>query len=194
MIISLAEAKEKLKITGTTSDAKITTMINSLTAEIFAVTGRSFGEVKTVTNESHDFAPRIYLDNMDIKSITKITRGYDHPIVQTTGFQFDSTGRVVLSGAAGHRSTTGDFDDVLVDYTHGVAEADVPADLKLAALDLLNSYWHTKEGTITTTKKTTSLSIGTYRETFAESSNIEARTSINNFDAVIRKYTWKLKA
>lgn len=194
MIVSLEDAKKKLGIEGNEKDTEVTALIESLTAEIYSVTGRSFGAIQTVTNETHDYAPRLYLDNMDITEVTKVTRGYDNPIEYTTGFHFDSTGQVVLSGASGHRSSTNDFNDVRVDYKHGVEAANVPADLKLAALDLLNSYWKTQTGEVVTTQRTTSISIGTYRETFAESSDIKAMTSINNFDAVIKKYTWKLKA
>lgn len=194
MIVSLADAKKKLGITDTTKDADVTALINSLTAEIYSITGRSFGEVKTVTDESHDYAPRIYLDNMDIRSVTSIKEGYGTPYRETTtGIQFDSTGRVVLSKAAGHRASTRDFDEVRVSYTFGVPESEVPADLKLAALDLLNSYWKTQEGTIGTTHRVTSISIGSLRKTYAESTDIKARTSFETADNVIVKYTWKLK-
>lgn len=194
MIVSLEEAKKKLGITGTEQDTEVTTMINALTAELYSITGRSFGEVKTVTDESHDYAPRVYLDNMDIRSVTSIKEGYGTPYRETTqNIQFDSTGRVVLSSAAGHRSSTNDFDDVRVSYTFGVPESEVPADLKLAALDLLNSYWKTTTGEIQTSHRVTSISIGSLRKTFAESTDIKARTSFDSADTVIRKYTWKLK-
>lgn len=195
MIVTLEEAKSKLGITGTESDEKVTAMLQSLTDEIYSITGRSFGVVRTVTDESHDYAPRIYLDNMDIRSVTSVKRGSpDNYTEDTTGIQFSSEGRVTLSGASGHRVSTSDFDDVRVSYTFGVETANVPQDLKLAALDLLNTYWKTQEGEIVTTQRLTSVSIGSYRETYAESTDVKARTSIQNYEAVIRKYTWSLKA
>lgn len=195
MIVTLAELKERLKITGTESDAKLTSIIEALTDEVYTITGRSFGEVKTVIDEEHDFYPRIFLDNLDIVSVESIKSGYGAtPTVRTDNIQFNSTGRVILSFDAGHRTSTHDFDEIRASYTFGIPEANVPADMKLAALDLAEAYYKTKEGQITTQHRVTSESIGTFRKTYAESTDVKAMQSVNNYETVLKKYTWKLKA
>ena len=195
MIITLAEAKSKLGIEGAEQDEAITVMLTDLTSEIEATTGRSFGEIKTVTDEEHDYSPRVFLDNIDINSVTSVKIGYgDDPEVDTTDIHFNGEGRVKLSSSAGHRSSTSDMDEVRVTYTHGIAEAKVPADMKNAAKQLIYQYWNATEGGTPTEKRVTSESIGTYRVTYANEGNVDQKTSINDFNTVLRKYTWKLKA
>lgn len=168
----------------TLDDTRATQVTNAINAHIETVTGRVWGETKTVTEEPHDYAPVIFLRNMDITELTKVERGHpadDDEILPSTSYKWNSLGRLVL-GTRDSRSIRPGYDEVFVTYTHGVET--VPTDLKLAALSLASGYYDfAADGDAEVTAER----IGSYQLSYARGSDSQAGRGHNAVIASYRK-------
>ena len=174
--MSVITVEELQAYTGTTA-ATDTTAVNAVNAYINRITGRSWGAIETVT-ELHDYAPTIFLRNMDVQSITSVKRDYGSDqttLVADTDYRFNDLGRLTLSyGRASLYPALRDYIEVV--YTHGVLT--VPDDLKLAALALAKDFgsYATDSGEVS------SRSIGSYRLEFKHGS--QTSTGQTYFDVI----------
>lgn len=155
--------------TGETLDpARSTQVVNAVNAYIERLTGRSWGEVATVTDEEHDYEPVIFLRHMDIQSVTEVSTGNptDSSVLSASDYYVNDFGRLTLSNYPASSWSRARRDDVLVTYTHGVST--VPADLKLAALSLASDFYtYGDEGQA----ELGSEGIGSYRLDYKRGSN-----------------------
>jgi hypothetical protein len=125
-VIDLAGLKTYMEITGSDDDANLTTIVNSVNAIIKRETGRVFGDTATVTDEEHDYEPVIFLDNMDITSITTVKsgRGASPTTLDADTYFHNESGRLTLAtNKADYVNNVDDQNMIRVTYEHGVATA-----------------------------------------------------------------------
>lgn len=179
-IVDLQTLKDYLGITDSDSDSQLQTIISTLPAYVKLMTGRWYGSLKEVT-ESYDFAPTIFLANNDVSSITWIKRGYspDHNFesdsdnlttLSNTDYRWNSLGRISLSSQFYNNKTKGDYDEIVVKYKYGVAN--VPDDIKLAAMMFAGDAYNAIDGEVTDEQ------LDTYRRKYTPST-----AAANIFDA-----------
>lgn len=111
-------------------------------------THRCFGEIKTITDENHGWSNSVWLDHMDVVSITSMSLGWpgqSQTTVQSSAYFFNRQGRVTCFSNANQNISRLYNDYMHVTYTYGYDRlgyaADgvtpiVPDDLKLAALSI----------------------------------------------------------
>jgi hypothetical protein len=169
-------------------------VVDAVNAYIESKTGRCWGETKTAT-ERYDGSRSIWLRHQDVISITSIKTGYPGQAQDTydpAGYYVNSLGRLTFnsspSGFYAGRSSGAAYGDWLeATYVYGVAE--VPEDLKLAALGIAAGFynWATTEQ-----KEIVSAQVGSYRVNYAGSSTsgTTGTTSDTNW-AVINSYATK---
>lgn len=117
--------------------------------------------------ERRDWARNIYLRNQDIVAVTSVKLGYpggtQHTLTSDS-YSWDEIGRISLfTGSQILLSPLNGRDYVEVTYTHGVAE--VPEDLKLAALGVAAGFYNyavNNQGDVS------SAQVGSYRLTYRQ--------------------------
>ena len=177
--MSIITASELNTYTGQTLDtARAAQVVAAVESYIKDFTGRSFGATTTVTDELHDYAPVIFLRNLDVTDVTEVRLGQTGDSqTTTTDFLWSDTGRVILNESrVGFRRTR---DYIRVSYTHGVTT--VPDDLKLAALSLAADYYNHADSN---NQELTAEGIGSYRLSYASGQNSAAGAS--HFDTIKR--------
>lgn len=125
------------------TDSKAAQVVAAVNAWIFNYTGRVFGATAVVTNEVHDYKPVIWLDHQDVQSIQAIRIGYPNMNPQSIpagNYFVNEYGRVMLNMGGVDLPSKGNYDLIGVDYTYG--KANVPDDLKLAALGLAADFYN----------------------------------------------------
>lgn len=128
-------------------------------------THRVWGDTKTVI-ERYGWSKTIWLRHMDVTEITSISLGWPGrpaTTIDSSAFFFDSWGRITLFWQlqSGSRHSSYFRDYVAVNYTYGVAE--VPEDLKEAAIGVAISYYN---WAIAGGKEIVSTSVGSFRQEF----------------------------
>lgn len=167
---------------GETLDSDRTTqVVAAVNAYVENVTGRSFGGTKTITDEVHDAASVIFLRHADVSEVLSVKRGRGNgtpTTLEADSYFVNSYGRLVLSEARNGFYRGRDY--VKVSYTYGVA--DVPADLKLAALSIAADFYsYANDGNTMVTE----IAIGSYREKVAAGQ--ASGTGLQHF-GVINRY------
>jgi hypothetical protein len=158
-IVSLEEVKRYLNISDDSSDNQLNFFVDALVDYVYTQTGRYYGCTKTTT-EIHDYAPVIFLENLDIASIAYVKHGYSptHDFDDDTenlrtidpeDYRWNSVGRVMLSASYCRQFSPNrhDYDQIVVKYSYGVQIA--PADLKLACLQFISDGFRNIEGEVT---------------------------------------------
>lgn len=181
-MITLAELKTYLGITGTDEDATLTLVVNAINAQIEQTTLRNWGDDKTRT-EIHDYRDSIFLQRMGVKSITSVknyqtgTETESDPL-DSDSYTFNKYGRLTIDQNYGDDYNRGHYNAITVVYVYGkLTGEEVPADLKLAALQQAKEYYEGTAGN--DSRKVKSESTGSYRIEFADDSV---------FMNIIRKY------
>jgi hypothetical protein len=133
-----------------TLDAGLAAQIVAATNDyIEGETHRCWGEIKTVTNEIHNFGENLWLYHMDVQSITSVSLGWPgmtQTALPTNGYFFNPNGRVTLMwqlyfGGQSVANVSKLYNDYIsVTYTHGVTA--VPNDLKDAALGVAMNFYN----------------------------------------------------
>lgn len=172
-MITLAELKTYLGITGNDQDANLTLVVNAVNEQIEQITLRNYGDDKTRT-ELHDYRDSIFLQRMGVKSITSVrlyqtgTEEQTDPL-DSDSYTFNRLGRLTLDQTYGDDYNRSHYNSVTVVYVYGKAEGEtMPADLKLAALQQAREFY---EGTTTADSRAVkSESTGSYRIEFADES------------------------
>lgn len=157
-IITAADVTDR-----TGADASTAALLaESINDDIERATARVWGDTKTVT-EVHDAAAVIWLGSMDITDVTSVKLGYPNETgteLTASEYTWSRKGRITLSYAPLRALPPLTNDYVAVTYTCGVATDDVPASLKLAALNLASSeYAHINSDG----REISEESIGSYR-------------------------------
>lgn len=156
--VTLAETKSDLNLTTTTNDAELQTVIDAATAIL--ENHPAYTVVDNVKQTSHtewyDTADTIALKHYPVASITSITgwsgatsqvftaAAWDSGLTPDFGYAFDAASGL-LHLSRGGLSSTHWQGRVLVTYTSGVTT--VPADIRAAALLLVEHLWETQRGT-----------------------------------------------
>lgn len=172
-MITLAELKTYLGITGTDEDANLTLVVNAVNEQVEQTTLRNYLADKTRT-EVHDYRDTVFLQRMGIKSITSV-KSYQQgtetegDALPTDSYTWNKYGRLTLDQVYGDDYGRKDYNHVHVTYVYGLASGEtVPADLKLAALQQAREFY---EGTSTgDSRRVKSESTGSYRIEFADDS------------------------
>ena len=202
MLITVAEAKSFLQITGTTYDTLITGYCGYITAEINSYVGRNL-ESATYTNEVLNFesanfdldentpfdlgTPQstVQLKNYPVASVSgtaQITISYDgDPFVLDDDFKVDTdTGTVYF-----YTSSTDYQRKLLATYTAGYST--IPDDIKLVALmgvkDLFRSGGVTTQGDLNVTSK----SVGDFSVNYSQVEGVKSYLESNSM--ILNKYT-----
>lgn len=138
-IVTLAEAKEHLNITGTSSDTELGKFVDAATAfverHLGAVAQRTVTETVTPTTSG-----LIFLSSPVI-SITSMTAAYGHPGTYTVADWYPK-GSSIVAGYG--KSTSYPTWPVRVEYVGGYTT--IPADLRQATLDYIKWRWQSQRG------------------------------------------------
>ena len=172
-ILLLEELKQYLGITDESQDERLKSILEDLPAYVKLKTGRWFGCVEE-TVEVHDFNSVIFLNNVDVDSITWIKTGYsnDHDFDDDTSLKTlttadyrwsKDTGRITLGFPYRRNRSRYDYDQVIVKYKFGVQS--VPGDIKLAAKQYAGDAFRAIDGEVT------SESLDSFRRTYKTSSS-----------------------
>ncbi len=170
-IISLDELKAYLGISDSSSDSQLDSILQDLPDYVELMTGRRFGCLAEVI-ETHDFAPVIFLDNLDIQSIAWIKEGYsdshdweNDPSLRTllpSHYRWSKdTGRILLAPVYLRNRSRYDFGEITVKYSYG--QLAIPGGIKLAAKQYAGDAFRNIDGQIT------SESLGEYRKSYKPS-------------------------
>lgn len=138
-LLTLAEAKDQLDITTTSSDAELQRYIDALTAPIERFVGPV--ENRTVSEVIEGKTHVLCLSSTPVVSITSITPAL-------TGGETIAPADVFLDGAKGivRRLDGGAFCGGLWTVTYTAGRGTVPATIRLAAAILLQHLWRTQYG------------------------------------------------
>ncbi|TQS29133.1 hypothetical protein [Microbispora sp. KK1-11] len=140
-LVSLEEAKAHLNISSGTDDAEILRMVEGITAPIERIVGSVLPASYT---ERHDgWRPGIALRHRPVQSVTSVTLP-GGAVLGVDGYELDGDAGV-LTRLSGGREWVWEDGRITVVYTAGMAE--VPANVKLAALIVLQHMWKTQRGT-----------------------------------------------
>lgn len=172
-MITLAELKSYLGITGTDQDANLQLIVDAVNEQLEQTTLRNYGADKTRT-EIMDYRDSVFLGRMGVKSITSVklyqtgTEAESNALT-TDSYTFNKYGRLTLDQQYGDDYNRGDYNAVTVVYVYGAAVGEVaPADLKLAALQQGREFY---EGTSSgDSRRVRSEATGSYRIEFADES------------------------
>lgn len=139
-------------------------IVNGMNQKVDTHTARCFGEIKTVT-ERYDWAPAIYLRNMDIieapndpdaEVTMSIKLGYPHlpqSALDTSSFFYNSYGRITmyLQSPGEFNPSAANNDLVEITYQYGYHKLGyqsdnitpvVPDDIKLACLGIAEGFYN----------------------------------------------------
>jgi hypothetical protein len=188
-IITIDDFTSYLNKTVTSTIAQ--QVVDAVNAYVERVTGRCFGETKTVT-ERYDWNRGIWLRHQDVVEITGINTGYPGQVQDTydpAGYYVNPLGRLTYySSPWGPSMSPGSYPAygnwLEVTYTYGVNE--VPEDLKLAALGVPAGYynWATSGQ-----KEIVSAHVGSYRVDYAGSARSGGASTTSDANwAVIKSY------
>lgn len=147
-------------------------VVNAVNTYIDQQTGRSFGAIIAVTGEIHDYKPTVWLNHMDVTAIDLLKIGRPNTTRQTVAadaYWCNSYGRMVVAISPAINPSSYLYDMLSIDYHYGIAT--IPADLKLAALQLAQQYINavSDNGQVVT-----SAGVGAYRLTYAEAKGLGA--------------------
>lgn len=138
-IVTLAEAKEHLNVTGTAQDAEITAFVDAATAFV----ERHIGPVveQTVTETVTPTSSGLIFLSAPVISITSMTAAYGHPGTYTVADWFPKKRSIVIGYGkdAGHPTWP-----LTIVYVGGYAA--VPGDIKQATLDYIKWRWMSQRG------------------------------------------------
>lgn len=136
-VISLAEAKAQLNITGNDDDDEIAGMVRAVTA----VCERHVGALaRTTYAETHSGGYRLVLNHAPVTSVASVTPILNSGVDQTVA-DLDVDGPTGIIRRIDGAYMCGPFH---VTYTAGRAE--MPANVRLAALIILQHLWETQRG------------------------------------------------
>lgn len=150
--ITLSDVHADLNLTGTSNDAELQTVVDAATAilENHPAYNVADNVKQTSHTEWYDAADTICLQHYPVASIASVVgwnngtsqaftaAAWDSGLTPAYGYAFDAaSGLLHLTGCWSGR--------VLVTYTSGVTT--VPADIRLAALLLVEHLWETQRGT-----------------------------------------------
>lgn len=139
-LVTLAEAKAHLNITGVSDDEEIMGMVEAVTTPIERVAGSVLPASYT---ERHDGArPMIALSHRPVLSVTSVTLP-GGTTVAPPGYELDADA-AVLTRMAGAYRWEWEAGRITVSYTAGLAA--VPAHVRLAALIVVQHLWETQRG------------------------------------------------
>lgn len=148
---------------GVEASDRTSMIVSATNAWVEAYTNRHFGESVQIT-ETHDYAPVIFLNEADIKSIDEIT--VNDVLANLDELKIDkTTGRVRITCYGEQKYGRNYFDAIVVKYTVGTDT--VPSDLILATLQLASDNYNRNdkaEGNIT------SESVGGYSKSYGRAS------------------------
>lgn len=147
------------------SDTLGALVADGVSAWIENLTSRSWGEEKTVT-ERYNASGIVWLNHMDITEVTSVKTGYpqgEQTTAETTAYSWTPNGRLVLSSYNSYRPYV---NYVEVAYKYGVPEAQIPYDLKMAAVGMALAYaeWLKNSG-----RNVSRAQVGSYTLEFAGS-------------------------
>lgn len=140
MLVTLAQAKKHLNITGSGDDAEITAMVEAVTEPVETIVGsvlpRPYAEVHDGGREAIPLAHRPVLS---VTSVTLPGGG----TVAAAGWELAADAGV-LTRVSGGYAARWESGRIKISYVAGVAT--VPAHVRLAALIIVKHMWETQRG------------------------------------------------
>jgi len=172
---------------GVPQSQRLTQIVASTNAWVSAYTRRHFG-AEEIIEETHDYAPVIFLREADIKEIDEIK--INGTAVDVSELAVDkSTGRVRITTFGENRYGRGYFDAIYVKYKVGTGS--IPEDLKLATLQLASENLNRNDKG---NANVTSESVGGYSRTFTRNANQSGSKIVignaNDYMTVFNFYKW----
>lgn len=177
-IITTEELATYLKKTPDSGQAEL--IVASVNAEIEDQTG-VYGADTEVT-EVVDYAPVIWLKHDGITSISSIKRGYPgrtQELLPASSYIIEPDGRLTLGNP--RYFVPGVSNNGYLEITYTYNQGDLPADLKLAALQIAARIYN---GASNNNKEVTSAGVGSYRVTFKDASAGFTENVINRYKTV----------
>lgn len=177
-MLDLAAVKAYLGIAAldTSQDAALQLIVDATNQYIEDTTLMNYGADKTRT-DNLDYRDNVYLKRMGIKSIQSITlyqsgtETVSAPIAANS-YTYNDIGRLTLNQIYGDDYSRADYNSVHVAYTYGLPTGEVvPADLKLAALQLARETYEGTRGSDSRRVKTERT--GSYSVEFADTSHVD---------------------
>lgn len=162
---------------------------DAVNAWIENATSRCWGESKTVT-ELQDAAGVVWLDHMDVTDVASVKAGYPGTERETLDepYRWSKQGRLILHYGSERALPPSTLDYLEIEYTYGVPEGGVPADLVLAALGLAMGYY---EHLVNSGKEVTQASVGSYRLVYAASSSASSGATASRDWQVVNSYSMR---
>jgi len=175
------------------TDSRATQVVSAVNQWVETYLGRYFGVEaggKTLT-EVLDYTPVIFLDAMDIVSIDEV-KLFGTTLTSTEYVINNTTGRLVLStsGSTPRVNNRSLYDAVEVTYKAGVET--VPADLKLAVLQLASENYNKRD--TADNSNISSTSVGGFSVSFGTSTSSDNTTqpdgshAVSGYMAVLNAY------
>lgn len=177
-MLDLAAVKKYLGIADddTSQDEYVQLIVDATNQYIEDATLMNYGPDKTRV-DTLDYRDNVYLKRMGIKSIESVklyqssTETETDPIASNT-FTWNDVGRLTLDNNYGDDYNRGDYNAVHVAYTYGLPEGEtVPADLKLAALQLARETYEGTSGS--DSRRVKSERTGSYSVEFEDTSHVD---------------------
>lgn len=142
-------------------------VIDAVNQWIETRTHRCFGEIKSVTDERHEWSNQTWLQHQDVISVDSLTLGWPGQTqtpVQATAYFWNKYGRITFFSNANQNMSRLYHDYMHVSYHYGYSidgtNPAVPNDLKLAALALAGGMYNYA---INGNQQVVAASVGTYR-------------------------------
>lgn len=153
---------------GKATDATLaTTVTNAVNQWVENRTHRCWGDTVTVTDELYQWNNVVWLRHQDIQEITAVKLGWpgqSQSTVDASAYYLNPLGRLTFYSNANRNMSRLYSDYLHVSYIYGVAE--VPDDLKLAALGVAAGYYN---WALSGNKDVVATSVGSYRVQYSGS-------------------------
>lgn len=186
-MLDLADVKSYLGIAedDTSQDAALQLVVDAINQYIEDATLMNYSTTPKTRSEIVDMASSVFLKRMGILSVTALklyqdgTESAPSDNLASDEYTLDkSTGRLTLDFSYGDDRSRDDYNGVHITYTYGLQEGEtVPADLKLAALQMAREYYEGTQGS--DSRRVKSERTGSYSVEFEDTSVV---------DNVIKRY------
>lgn len=151
-MLTLDDIKSYLGITGTAEDARLTLIRDAVNQYIEDVTLTNWSTTAKTRSEILDLRDNVMLGRMGILSITEVreyqrgTETQSAPLAADT-YTYSDVGRLTIDQNYGDDYNRSHYNALHVTYTYGLPVGGiVPADLKLAALQMAREYYEGTDG------------------------------------------------
>lgn len=163
-LLNIGDVKSQLKIPSSQDSSD--TIIQALMDAVQIVVEEHTGKILAQRSFSYELYQnertfKIWVQNTPLVSLESITDDRANTSIDISGALIRSNGMILLQQSVQNKYLT-------INYTSGVADADIPANYKEAALIIAQQLWQTRRGSMPSTAAVLedSLSKESYRQGF----------------------------